>query len=323
MTPWRKLLEDSASRIITLDGGMGTTVEDRGVDILNSLWGCNALTNPEGREVNDQIHRDFRDAGAEVLIANTHNAALKACRRHLEGAEAVSSEVLSRIGDGDLDARAVRLMKFLNEEAVASIRRVAPVGGPVAVLAGLGSVEGAYAEETALNVESATPLLRPQYDHLRTLEVDGIIFETLTTRTEMQAVARMVRDDGYVDYSVGLTCTKQGVTNGGVTMDDVARIFAEHPPQAAFIQCTRFDYVHVALEKLAATLRDSTVVLGVYANDGRKYGKGGWSGERTPPATYVLAARRWVDLGARILGGCCGTRPDHVQAVNQAFSDYN
>ncbi|NJK90257.1 MAG: hypothetical protein HC923_13320 [Myxococcales bacterium] len=68
---------------IVIDGAFGTMVEDEGVDVRNPLWGSVVLTYAEGLCLNDRIHRAYRAAGAELLIANTHNASLEQCKAYL------------------------------------------------------------------------------------------------------------------------------------------------------------------------------------------------------------------------------------------------
>ena len=61
-----------------------------------------------------------------------------------------------------------------------------------------------------------------------------------------------------------------------------------------------------------------TVPIGAYANNGHD-DAGGWAftGEYTP-ARYLEEAQRWLNLGARIAGGCCGTTPEHIRQLVEA-----
>ena len=90
----------------------------------------------------------------------------------------------------------------------------------------------------------------------------------------------------------------------------------ELAPGAAvwFVQCTRFDHVNAALEPLLARV-DSGAAVGVYANDSRTWKDAAWHGERITPEAYAAAAADWLERGARIVGGCCGTVPAHVAAL--------
>ena len=72
-------------------------------------------------------------------------------------------------------------------------------------------------------------------------------------------------------------------------------------------------------QALAALRGLHTVPLGAYANNGHEEGDGwAFTGEY-PPARYLEEARRWVELGAQILGGCCGTTPEHIRALREGL----
>jgi S-methylmethionine-dependent homocysteine/selenocysteine methylase len=76
-------------------------------------------------------------------------------------------------------------------------------------------------------------------------------------------------------------------------------------------------------EDVAGTLpylRDFTSLpLGAYPNVGRYLDPGWQHDDSTTPAAYLADARRWVEEGATIVGGCCGTTPEHIAAVAEAF----
>ncbi|MHC4469341.1 MAG: homocysteine S-methyltransferase family protein [Planctomycetota bacterium] len=295
-----RLLERSTSRVVLMDGGMGSTVEDRGVPVRNALWGSFALTTPEGLAVNDAVHADFVASGAEILIANTHNLLLSSC--------------VEFHGDEGLGGSPEDLLDSLVRAAVASARRAVREGAEVAVAAGVGSPEGPYATESSLSPEEVARRLMPTVAAFERAGVDLVLFETLTTPSEIDAVARLARDAGLVAFGAGLTCGEDGRTLAGVTMADAVEMLLEAEPAALFVQCTGYDLVPRALDALAAAL-DGRAVAGVYANDGRVWRDMRWHGERVTPEEYAREAVRWRDAGARIVGGCCGTGPEHVAAL--------
>ena len=288
------IFADTTGRVVLLDGGMGSTIEDRGVSVRNALWGSSALLTSEGLFLNDRIHREFREAGADVLTANVHNASQEACNAY------------DPTDDG--------LFERVNAAAVASARRAAD--GDCLVAAGIGSAEGAYAEESSHEVEEIVAMLRPQADLLRRLAVDLTIFETLTTENEIRAVAELAAPP----FAAGLTCGADGRTLAGVTVEAAVEILLPAKPEAIFIQCTRFDYVAKALPALVDRV-EGVAAAGVYANDGRVWTDMRWHGDRVSPEDYAAAALGWRDLGARIIGGCCGTGPEHIAALRTALAE--
>lgn len=294
-------------RVVILDGGMGTMVEDRGVPTTSWLWGSTALMTARGRAINDAIHREFVAAGAEVLIANTHNTTLECCRQFL----AEHGRDTDTPADRDLHC-------LLLEHAFASARRAVPEPATVAVAGCISNPEGAYAASSEMSPGDAQAFyeweLRARSKH----EPDLVILETMSTRAELLGAAAACASAEGVAVAFGLTCREDGRTCFGVDMREAVEILLPARPCIWFVQCTRYDIVDAALAELSAAVPDGAV-LGVYANDGRIWRGRRWHGERLSVETYLAAAKRWRDRGARVIGGCCGTTPDHIAALAREF----
>ena len=163
-------------------------------------------------------------------------------------------------------------------------------------------------------------LLQTHAELLAELAVDLLIFEMLSTRAEVEAAARIIDHLSArvpeMPVAVGFTCGEAGRTHGGVSMTEAARILEAARPRLWFIQCTRHDRVERPLRELGAQL-GSARSIGVYANDGREWRDQRWHGERVSPAHYAEVARGWAELGVAVIGGCCGTGPDHVAALSR------
>jgi len=308
-----RLLSDPARDVILMDGGMGTTTEDRGIDTRNALWGSFAFLTPEGRRINDHIHREFVEAGAEILIANTHNAFLGACRQ-LVADEAIAIPAAESIRPGhDLESRAGALHAHIIRTALESARAAAPAHRTVAVACCIGSVDAPYATRASVPADDAETILEIEIAARQAAGSELLILETLTTYDEIEGAARAVRTCGANNVALGFSCGDDGHTLGGVPLATAVERFRDTKPRAHFVQCTRFDRVDGALARLRAALGPDDLV-GVYANDGRDWDpvEMQWSGERISPEEYGEHALRWRDAGARIIGGCCGTGPEHI-----------
>jgi enediyne biosynthesis protein CalE2 len=308
-----RLLSRARTDLVVMDGGMGTTLEDRGTHCRSALWSSFALVTEEGLALTGQVHAEYAAAGAEILIANTHNAGLSACRAFLEG-DGPTDPLPDEVRRAAPERRPEAFLAWVHRRAVESARAAVPENASVAVAAGVGSAEGAYATESRLRPEQVAAELEPQVRALLDLNVDLILFETLTPRSEIEAAADLSRRLGVPAYGAGLTCGGDGRTLAGVTMRRAWEALAAWPPAAVFIQCTRYDYVQAALAGLVEAMDDGSVP-GVYANDGRIWRNRIWHGERVTPEAYAEEALAWRDAGAGIIGGCCGTSPEHVAAL--------
>jgi len=289
-----ELLAARPGQPLILDGGTGSALEDRGVDVRSELWSSAALLTSEGREATRRLHADYVAAGADIVIANTHNLNPQSCR------------------DGELLARLERV-------GVETAALAVPAEREVAIAAGIGSAEP-WATSTVRTEAEIVAWLEPCVAALRPTGA-LILFESLSTPPELAAVAALARDTGLTDFGIGLTCGPKGRTWGGVTMSRVAETFADTNLSAAFVQCTRHDLALIALIRLVDALDGSGALPGVYANDGRTWSDMCWHGERISPEAYAAEARTWRDAGARIVGGCCGTGPEHIAALAAALAD--
>jgi len=316
-----------------MDGGMGTTLEDRGINTRTPIWGSFALLSEKGRTITAAIHRDFVAAGAQILIANNHNAFFSACEEVLELDELRAFSWPESVAVAAKSKRASALHAFLNDEALA-IARAAAVTPPfgsghgttsapdtpregIAVATCLGSVEGPYATQSGMSTDDACGLLEREIAaRVATGKADLFLFETLTTRAEIEGAARAAHRLRLDNVAVGVTCGADGHTLGGVDMDAAVAAFAPVDPLAFFVQCTRYDLVVPALERLVELFGDRCAV-GVYANDGRRWDpvRMRWAGERITSEDYRRCAGEWLAAGACIIGGCCGTSPEHVAGL--------
>lgn len=294
-----------------MDGGMGSTVEDRGSDVRQALWGSLALLSEEGRRLNRSIHRDFSAAGAELLIANTHNAGVQACGEYLENTGSDSLEERLRIELDQLagEDRAERLCRVVNDLAVENLREAVARSDSRLIAACLASPKPAYAV-TGPGPSEVRAQLRVQAESLARHDLDLLIFELLTTEGDLLGCSELVHDLELAPVGIGLTCRGDGRTLGGVAMPDAVRMTPG--TTAYFIQCTSYDLVYPALDSLLEAVGGSAIV-GVYANDRRIWRDRRWHGDRVEPERYAEEASKWKAMGAGILGGCCGTTPAHIE----------
>ncbi len=71
----------------------------------------------------------------------------------------------------------------------------------------------------------------------------------------------------------------------------------------------------VAVDQYLEVLRDLEIAFGAYGNTGYAHDTTGWQSCDLDASTYQKFAQQWVEKGATILGGCCGTGIDHIQAL--------
>jgi len=283
------------SRVLVLDGATGTELTRRGVPTPLPLWSARALL--EAPDVVRAIHRDYVAAGADIIVANTFRTNV----RTLRGAGLLSrGEALNRL--------AVQLVR----EAIAD---VAPKRR-VFVAASVAPVEDCYHPErvpppNVLEREHAQML-----DWLAQAGPDLIWIETMNTVREALAAAQAARQRG-MPFVVSFVVREDGNLLSGEPLEQVVEQVEPLEPLAFGLNCIPPAGMTRNLPRLRAATRRPPIA---YAHIGNPEPICGWSfSQEIPPADYAAEARRWVDIGARIVGGCCGTTPEHIRALREVI----
>ena len=277
---------------LLLDGATGTELERRGVRTALPLWSAHALV--EAPEVVERIHRDYVAAGAEAITANT----FRTHRRSL--------------AKGGMDARTVALTR----SAVEIARRAArDAGRRVWVLGSAAPLEDCYRPDL---VPGDAELAREHAEHARVLAaagVDAILVETMNCVREAAAAARAGLATG-LPVLVSFACDGTARLLSGERLADALDAVEPLVPHALLVNCLPPRSVPACL----AVLARSGLPFGAYANLGAPDDVTGFtrSDECSPPE-FAEHAAAWCAAGARIVGGCCGTGPEHVRAVALAL----
>lgn len=298
---------------IILDGAMGTELTRRGVDTTLPLWSAIALD--VAPDVVMQIHRDYLDAGAHVITTNTFRTNVRALAkagiahrareltfRAVALARRVVTESRQRRGDKETGGHG-------NSPLVSS-----SPGLPVQVAGSIAPVEDCYSPDL---VPSDAELAEEHDILARNLDeagVDLILVETQNTIREAVAAARAARATGKPLW-VSFTLDGENRLLSGESLPDAVCAVLPFEPQAVLVNCIPVKQVASAL-KLLRQATPSHIAIGAYGNVGHVDETVGWTlTNAVSPEAYAEAAREWRDLGATIIGGCCGTTPEHIRAV--------
>jgi S-methylmethionine-dependent homocysteine/selenocysteine methylase len=286
----------SQGGIVVLDGALGTELERRGIETKLPLWSAWGLV--EAPEIVRAIHREYVEAGADIITANT----FRTHRRSLAAA-----------GMGD---RAEELTR-LAVELAAGAREDA--GVEVLIAGSMAPLEDCYHPERVPSPEELRDEHQEIAENLAKAGVDLLLLETMGTLEEIEAASQAAQSTG-IPFIVSAIPGEDGDLLGGQSIGEMVRLLKQEPfaPLALSVNCGNHRVVGVALEKLLAA--GPRVPVGAYANMGRPEGDEGWSfTDELSPGDYVEVARGWVRMGAKLVGGCCGTTPAHMQALAAAL----
>ncbi|WP_259311088.1 homocysteine S-methyltransferase family protein [Capillimicrobium parvum] len=300
-----QLVRDALARqrCVVLDGGIATQLEHKHGQEDERLWGMEALASSPA-EVLD-VHRSYVAAGADVVTTNTWGLATA-----LAGDAHIWDEQREPVHWMEIARRGIRLVR----QAIADHGREDDCAVAFALN---GDIDRPGAGVTAPLLERAFGDAPP----------DLILAETLSlVRPSLFGVVEQLVETGppvwlsFRRCRHGL-CGVYGQHWGGPEGDAfgrAARRFEELGVQALLINCIPPDHV----DGMISYLRDFTdLPLGVYPNLGYLT-NAGWrfSGE-VGGEQFAEMALRWREEGADIVGGCCGTGPEHIAAARTALRD--
>ncbi|MDD5309754.1 MAG: homocysteine S-methyltransferase family protein [Deltaproteobacteria bacterium] len=281
-------------RPVILDGGLGTELDDRGADTSPPLWSGRApLAYPV---LLLAIHREYVDAGADIIDTCT----FRTTRRSFENAGEKEDEW----------RRAAREAVRLAREAAGDR---APVSGCV------GPLEDCFRPDPAPTGDGARDEHLELCRQLADEGVDLIVLETFGTMGESLAAADAAREAGTpraIPFGLSFTTLADGRLLSGEPLEGAVRGVCDLGAAFVCVNCIPPAHVTSALDILA---RASTVPYGAYANLGRPEPAQDWRGSAwLPPLEYARIAASWVARGASIVGGCCGSGPEHIRALSTA-----
>ena len=264
-----------------LDGAMGTLVEDAGYDVRTALWGSELLVVPGGVDLTAGLHRQYVEAGADLVIANTHNAGEAHVRRWL--AETPRDRWPRQVAEAKDPV--CTLLERLQRDGIAAARR----SGASFVAGCTCSPDRPYTTRPTLTPEAVAAGLERQVEALVAAQPDLLIFEMCTTEHDLEGIARLAERLDGTEVGVGLVCGPDGGLASGMPLDEVSGRLAPLRPAALFVQCTPWPQVSTALDRLPPP---TDGVLGVYANDGRGWSGSDWTGDRVGVDAYARARVR-------------------------------
>lgn len=289
---------------ILLDGATAGELQRRGVSITAPLWTSLALVSEEGRAVLRRIHRDYIEAGAEVITANTFRTNLRA---------------MERAGRSEVEART--LVHTAVADAHAARRESGQPG--VFIAASVAPVEDCYHPErtptdTALRSEHGW-MMRC----LAEAGVDLVLLETMCTVREAAIGLACARDHG-LTACVSFVCQAEARVLNGESLPDALAVLAGLEPAAVLVNCTEMKAIPAALKVLRAA---STVPIGVYPNIENRSGipDGTHVDAYVPPAhaehEFATTVTTWMrEHALSLVGGCCGTTPEHIRQLHEMMA---
>ncbi len=291
-------------RPVLLDGAVGTELTRRGVDTTLPLWSARALFDDAGLQTLARIHEDYARAGAEILVTNTFRT---------------TPRTLGRAGRGDS-------WRDANRRAVECARAGAAArdsGGPdrvCLVAGGIAPLEDCYSPGLVPPRSDCQAEHHRQVELLASLGVDLVFVETMNCLREAEAALLAARDSG-LDVLLSLCPRPPRHLLSGETLEEAVPRLAEIGGprlRGLLLNCAAPEPMQEIFPQFARLA--SALPHGLYAHLGEPDDRTGWRlPERHEPDRYASWMTKRIEEGARLVGGCCGTTPEHIAAIASAL----
>ena len=270
---------------LVFDGAMGTVIYEKGV-FVNACFDELNLTNPK---LIQEIHKEYIDAGCDVILTNTF------------GANKFKLEKFS-LSDKVYE---------INYKGALLAKEIAPEN--VYVLASVGPCLPKGAKLTIENIDNLKENYEIQMSALSDAKVDGIILESHYNLEEIDIAADIIKSHN-LPLIASLACKKERETLNGLNIKD-AILHLDRNKNIDAIGLNCIVGPHAMLSLLEETINLTQKPFVIEPNAGHPQNVEGRMIYMSTPEYFTTYCQSYIRLGVRGVGGCCGTTPKHISEM--------
>lgn len=299
---WLEKLE--GGKIVLIDGATGTELQRRGAPMDGVAWsGAAVLTHGD---LLRQTHEDYIRAGAEVIITNTFGT---------------TRQMLAPAGLGDkvveINRRAVQLALEARDNVAES---------PVAVAGSISAMPPRFDRGDYPEPEEEIQSYCEVAQVLAETGVDLIALEMMEETVHAPRAVRAALETGLPVW-LGLSCRREPEGGAIKTFDrpgmDFGDLLDALVARGLAVVNLMHSEVNAIPEAIGMVQQRWKGPIGVYPESGY-FKSPNWNFVNViSPEDLVEKARKWVSAGVRLLGGCCGTSPAHIEALRDALPTFS
>lgn len=298
----KKAIRVMPDKITIMDGGMGRLLKQIGAPFQQPEW--SALSLMEAPHFVTEAHDAFIEAGAEIIITNSY------------------AVVPFHIGQDRFDKQGHALIELSAQIAKDCADKA---DGKVLVAGSIPPAFGSYRPDL-YDDEKAASIYTPMIDAQKNY-VDVWLAETVSTTRETQRIKSLLPDDKkpfWVAYTVTdrQDSSELPSLRSGETIAQAVKVAEECQADAILFNCSQPEEMTAVLKIIQDI--GTTIQYGVYANVFEASAQKKDANEDfrkmradNSPERYLEFAREWQNLGATIIGGCCGIMPEHIQKLSE------
>lgn len=287
MIPFQEYINEN---LVLLDGAMGSLIYEKGVFIDK----CYDELNMSRPELIRSIHEEYIRAGAKVIETNTYGANRFKLKSH---------NLQDQIEE--INSKGVELAREASGENVYVAGSMGPLGEELQPLG-----------EIAL--EQVYDAYKEQAEYLNNAGVDLFIIETIQDIREMEQAILAIRSVSELPVVAMMTVGEDGKTRYGLDLEDITGKLLKSEASVIGLNCTVGP--KPMLDFVEHMIKVSDKPICIMPNAGRPQYTDGRMIYLSTPEYFSVYTKRFIDLGVRMLGGCCGTTPEHIGKMANALA---
>ncbi len=279
-----KLLDALKTRVLTGDGAMGTLLYSYGIEY------CNEELNLQRPEIVGKIHQDYIKAGADIIQTNTYGA---------------NAHKLARYG---LEEQ----VKEINLAAIDIAKRAAAPGGQF-VFGTIGGIRGLRKSDATL--QEIIAMVDQQAQHLLSGNPDGLLLETYYDFEELAATVTHLKSMTDTPLIAQVSMHDPGILQNGMTLNDALHQLEALGADIVGVNCRLGP--HHTIQAFEEVSLPEKAFLSAYPNASLLDVEDGRIVYESEADYFGRAALLLREEGVRLIGGCCGTTPKHIEEVKK------
>lgn len=301
---WQK-----TQKVVLIDGAMSTGLEELGMDLNDPMWTAKALLEDPEKIVT--VHKNYFDSGANIAITSSYQASVLGFKQL--GYSVEESKLLIK--------KTIELAKLGREQSNGVQEKwVAGSVGPYGAFLADGSE---YRGNYGLSKEELISFHQERITSLIEAGADLLACETIPDKTEIEALIELLKNLNAPPAFLTVSMRDAEHLSDGTKLSEFQKI-AESSNQifAYGVNCVDPDWVSPILEQLNL---NASKPLVVYPNSGEEYDPvtKEWTHEKDTEHLFSIEAKKWHDLGAKFIGGCCCTTCREIKVLKETFLNKN
>ena len=281
-------------KTMVMDGAMGTMLQQYGL----KAGECPEMFNIINPDAVKEIHTSYLEAGADIILTNTFGA---------NGLKLQKYGLRDRLSE--INIKSVELA----EAAIEDFQKINIV--PLFVAGSIGPTGEILEPYGTVKKEEVLKAYREQVNALASTEVDFILLETFYNLDEIKIALKAVKENSDLPVFASMSFDESLRTIYGITPEKTIEVLFQEGADGVGANCGSGPDV---LYKVVAKMRGITdAPLLVKPNAGIPYLENNKEVYPATPQEMAEYTEKYIQLGINIIGGCCGTTPEHIRAIVQ------